>query len=142
MSLSRVQFNTQQYSWSDTEILVNGTVLTGVQGVMYGSTQDKELIYGKGAYPLTIGRGNKSFKGELTVLQSELERIISGAPSGDILDYRNLSVVVSYASEGGSLVTDALIGVEFVDVEKAIRQADTKMVVNLPIIFLNVNYNI
>lgn len=122
--------------------MIGGSVLTGARGIGYESSQDKELIYGKGNLPQAIGRGNKSFQGEITVLQTDLETLIAVAPNNDLNDHRGLGIVVSYQKENGDVVTDSLVGVEFNNVNKNFKQADKFMEVSLPIIFLKVNYNV
>ena len=127
-------FNTEQFEWSDVTIQLGDRVLTAVQGVSYDTSQDKELIYGKGNQPLAIQRGNKTYKGEITVLQSELHLLINSAPNKDLTDYRNLTITVSY-SRDDVVVTDGLVGVEFTEMSKSLKQNDKFMTVTLPIIF-------
>jgi hypothetical protein len=57
--------NTRDYSWSETEIRLNGTSLIGVTGVRWNEEQEKEYVRGKGNNPLGIKHGNKTFGGRL-----------------------------------------------------------------------------
>lgn len=136
------QFNTKQFSWAQVDIQIGSRLLTGARGLSYAASQEKEPVYGKGDEPQAIQRGNKAYRGELTLLQSELEILTRSAPNKDLNDYRDLSLVVSYRQEDGTVVTDAILGAEFTDVEKALRQNDKFMEVSLPFLYLKLQRDI
>ena len=93
---------------------------------------------GRGNKPHKITRGNKSYEGKITIWQSELEAMVQDAPNKDILDL-NFDVIVSYVPEdGGQSVTDVLSGCEFTETKKGMKQGDKNMLIELPIIFLDV----
>lgn len=77
--------NTREYEWADVNVVVAGRVVTGLRGIKYGSKQEKELVHAKGNKPHSIQRGNKTYDGELTLLQSEYEALRT-ACGGDVLD--------------------------------------------------------
>lgn len=135
-------FNSEQYAWADVTIQIGSRVLTGVQGISYKTTQEKGFVYGKGNKPQSIQRGNYSFEGSIKITQNELETLISGAPNKDINAYRALTVSVGYEREDGESVIDNLVGVEFMDVEKAMDQGKQFMEINMPILFLDVQYDV
>ena len=135
-------FNSQEYSWSQVTVVMLGRPLVGIQGVKYKSSQEKSVIYGRGNTPLAIQRGNKSYEGEIKVLQSELEALTKVAGTGnDIQDLGPFDITVAYASKTGVIVTDVLKGCEFTEVEKSIDQGATHMEVTLPIVLLSVEKN-
>ena len=136
------QFSSEQYAWSDVTIQVGDRVLTGVQSVGYKRSQEKGFVYGKGDKPLSIQRGNYSFEGSIKVLQDELETLINTAPGKDLMRLRNLTISVGYEKDGGTSVVDNLVGVEFTEVEKSIEQGKQFMEVELPILFLDVKYDV
>jgi len=85
-----------------------------------------------------IVRGNKSYEGKISVWQSELEAMVQDAPGKSILNL-NFDIIVSYVPEdGGVMVTDVLSGCEFTETKKAMKQGDKNMIVELPVIFLEV----
>lgn len=135
-------FNSEQYAWADVTIQVGSRVLAGVQSIRYKSAQEKGFVYGKGNKPLSIQRGNYSFEGSIKILQNELETLISGAPNKDIAAYRALTVSIGYEREDGESVIDNLVGVEFLDAEKAMDQGKQFMEIELPILFLDVQYDV
>lgn len=133
-----VGFNSAQYSWSDVTIQLGDRVLTGIQSVRYAEKQEKGFVYGKGNMPLSVQRGNYSYEGSVKLLQNEVETLIAGAPEKKLARLRDLTVTIAFEREDGESVTDNLVGVEFMDIEKALEQGKLFMEVDLPIIFLGI----
>ncbi|MGJ1244288.1 MULTISPECIES: hypothetical protein [Sphingobacterium] len=133
-----MEFSSKQYSWSDISIALGGRILEGITEVEYTKKREKEAIYGRGSNPHSIGSGNNSYEGKISIWQSELEAMIQSAPNKDVLSL-SFDLVVSYvpASETPT-VTDILKNVEFTEFKKSMRQGDKNMIVELPIIFTEV----
>jgi len=130
-------FSSKQYSWCNLSIALGGRILEGVQAVEYTVTKEKEFLYGRGCKPHEIVTGPVSYAGTISVWQSELEAMTRDAKDKDITKMR-FDVVVTYVPEdGGQIVTDILEGVEFTEVKKGLAQGAKNMIVELPIIFLN-----
>ena len=131
-------FSSKQYAWPDLSISIGGSILEGITEVEYTVKQEKDTLRGRGNKPHKITRGNKSYEGKITIWQSELEAMVQDAPNKDILDL-NFDVIVSYVPEdGGQSVTDVLSGCEFTETKKGMKQGDKNMLIELPIIFLDV----
>lgn len=131
-------FSSKQYSWSDVSISIGGRIIEGIQDIEYTMKQDKELLRGRGNKPHAVTRGNKTYEGKISIWQSELEALTADAPDKDILDLQ-FDVIISYdPSDGGQIVTDVISGAEFTEVKKRMKQGDKNMIVELPIIFLDV----
>lgn len=131
-------FDSRQYEFADLNLELGGRTVTGFRGIKYSSKQEKELVYGKGNEPLHIQKGNKSYEGEITLLQSELETLRQ-AGSGSVLNLR-LDAVVAYGnpSNGDTLITDKIRGLEFTVDAKEMKQGDKFMEVSLPFICLKI----
>ncbi len=131
-------FDSRQYEFADLNLELGGRSVTGFRGIKYSSKHEKELVYGKGNEPLHIQKGNKSYEGEVTMLQSELEtlRQLGG---GSVLGLR-LDAIVSYGnpSNGDTLITDKIRGLEFTEDAKEMKQGDKFMEVTLPFICLRI----
>ena len=86
--------------------------------------------------PLSIQKGNKTNEGEIGLLQSELEAL-EVAAGGSILDLE-LNVVVTYGnpSKGDAVKTDRLIGVQFTEDPRELKQGDKFMEITVPFLFL------
>lgn len=143
-----MSFSTKQYEWSNTKINILGRTLVGVQGVSYKVTREKTPVYGRGNKPLAIQSGNKSFEGELMLLQSELELLRAAVktinPLYDLTDI-SFDIVVSYerpTAAGFERVTDVVIGAEFTEYEKGMEQTDTQMEISLPFVALDLQEGI
>lgn len=134
-------FNSQEYEWSSVTAIVAGRNVTGLRGIEYSAAQEKEALYAKGNKPHAIQRGNKSYTGTLTLLQSELDALQQAA-GGDALDVR-MNIIVSYGnpSRGDVVTTDLLRGVEITEIPKGMKQGDKFMEVALPVIMLDVVSN-
>lgn len=131
-------FNSSEYAWPDLSIAYGGRILEGITEVEYTEKREKDKLYGRGAKPHKVLRGNYDYDGKITLWQSELEAMTKDAPDNDILKL-NFEIIVSYVPhDGGETVIDILKGVEFIEVKKAMKQGDKNMLVELPIVFLEV----
>ena len=135
------KFNSREYEWSDVSVVAAGRMITGLRGVSYTSSQEKEALYGKGNKPQSIQRGNKSYAGNIKLLQSELEALELAA-GGDALDI-SFNIVVSYGnpSKGDVISTDLLVGCEITEIPKGLNQSDKFMEIELPLVMLDVKKN-
>ena len=132
-------FNSRQYEFADLTLILGGRDLTGFRGVKYAEKQEKEPVYGKGNLPVSIQRGNKNYEGEITLLQGEYETLKMASPSKSVLDLQ-LDAVVAYGnpSAGDALTTDTLVGIQFTEAAKEMKQGDKFMEITLPFIFLRI----
>ncbi len=131
-------FSSKQYSWCDISIVMGGRILEGVTEVEYTQKKEKDVLYGRGCKPHTVVHGNRSFEGKVSIWQSELEAMTRDAKNKDILNL-SFDIVVAYVPhDGGQIVTDVLKSVEFTEVKKGMKQGDKNMIVELPIIFLDI----
>ena len=129
--------NTREYEWSDVTVVLAGRLVTGLRGVKYSAKQEKELLHAKGNKPHSIQRGNKTYDGEITLLQSEYEAL-KKASGGDILD-ASIDIVAAYGnpSAGDVVTTDMLVGVEFTEDNTEWKQGDKFQEKTLPFIYLD-----
>lgn len=129
--------NTREYEWSDVTVVLAGRLVTGLRGVKYSAKQEKELLHAKGNKPHSIQRGNKTYDGEITLLQSEYEAL-KKASGGDILD-ASIDIVAAYGNPtaGDVVTTDMLVGVEFTEDNTEWKQGDKFQEKTLPFIFID-----
>jgi hypothetical protein len=131
-------FDSKEYEWADVTVVMAGRDVTGIRGVSYTSSQEKEALYAKGNKPHGIQRGNKSYEGSIRLLQSEYDAL-NAAAGGDVLDV-NFNIIVSYGnpSRGDVIKTDLLSGVEITSKPKSLNQNDKFMEIELPLVMLDV----
>ena len=129
--------NTREYEWADVTVVMAGRLVTGIRGVKYSAKQEKELLHAKGNKPHSIQRGNKTYDGEITLLQSEYEALKKAA-GGDILD-ASMDIVAAYGnpSAGDVITTDMLVGIEFTEDNTEWKQGDKFQEKTLPFIFID-----
>ena len=129
-------FNSRQYEWADITVFAGNRDVTGIRAVKYTTKQEKELLHAKGNKAISIQKGNITNEGELGLLQSELEAL-EVAGGGSILNLE-LTVVVNYGnpSKGDMIKTDVLVGVQFTEDPRDLKQGDKFMDVTIPFIFL------
>lgn len=134
-------FDSKEYEWADVTVVMAGRDVTGIRGVSYTSSQEKEALYAKGNKPHGIQRGNKSYEGSIRILQSELDAL-NAAAGGDVLDV-NFNIIVAYGnpSRGDVIRTDLLSGVEITSIPKGLNQNDKFMEIELPLVMLDVIEN-
>lgn len=127
--------NTREYEWSDVSVVLAGRLVTGLRGVKYSVKQEKELLHAKGNKPHGIQRGNVTYEGEITLLQSEYEAL-KQACGGDILD-ASFDIVASYGNptKGDVVTNDILIGCEFTEDNTEWKQGDKFQEKTLPFLF-------
>lgn len=131
-------FSSKQYAWCSISVAFGGRILSGITEVEYTEKQEKEPLYGRGCRPHGIVAGNRTYEGKISIWQSELEAMTRDAKNKDILSL-NFDLVIAYVpKDGGQIVTDILKGVEFSEVKKAMKQGDKNMIVELPIVFIDV----
>ncbi len=129
-------FDSRQYEWADITVFAGNRDITGIRAIKYTTKQEKELLHAKGNKPMSIQKGNITNEGELGLLQSELEAL-EVAGGGSILGLE-LTVVICYGnpSKGDMIKTDVLVGVQFTEDPRDMKQGDKFMDVALPFIFL------
>lgn len=132
------KFNSREYEWADVSVVAAGRMITGIRGVTYTSSQEKEALYGKDNKPHSIQRGNKTFAGSIRLLQSELEALELAA-GGDALDI-SFNIIVAYGNpaKGDVITTDLLVGCEITEIPKGLNQNDKFMEIELPLVMLDV----
>lgn len=131
-------FDSKEFSWANVEIAMLGRVLTKVRGVKYASKKEKEFLHARGEDPHSIQSGNKTYEGELKLLQSEMEAIQRQLnPTEDITDLTGVNITVAYVPKVGvNIVTHVLKGVEFMEDPREMNQGDKFQEITLPIMFL------
>lgn len=136
------EFDTREFEYADVQVRILGTTLTGLRGLTYKVTVEKEHIYAQGRLPKAIQTGNKKYDGVLSILKSDydaLDRAAIAAGYSDITDVPASQIVITccYQKEGSAmLATDSLFGVSFTDAEDGMKQGEKFKEISLPFLFL------
>lgn len=135
-------FSTKQFKWCDVTVVYGGKVIQAVS-LEYASKQEKEYLYGRGCKAHAIQSGNIENEGKIGVWQSELESLIRDQKlKGKSLLDLSFDVTIAFTSTEGVNVIDTLKGVQFTEIPKSISQGDKRMAVELPIMFLDIEYQV
>ena len=128
----------KEFSWANVQVVFLGRVVTRLRGVKYTVKKEKEYVYANGENPFAIQSGNKTYEGEVMILQSEIEALQADlARDQDLTDIPPFSITVAYVPlSTGELVTHQLNGVEFTEDNREFKQADKFQELTLPIMFL------
>lgn len=136
-------FDSRDYEYADIKVMVFGKILTGLRGLTYKKSQEKELVYGQGNDAQQIRRGNKKNDGTLLLLKSDYDALDAAAVAAgydDIIDVPGELITITCAYQKDSLSTqltvDSLKNVEFTEAEDGMKQGDKFKEVSLPFIFL------
>lgn len=137
-------FDTREFEYADTKVKMLGAELTGLRGLTYKKSQEKELVYGAGNRPKAVQRGNKKYEGSLMLLKSDfdlLNKAALAAGYNDLTDVPGKLINIScvYEKEGDPVIqTATLFNVEFTEFEDGMKQGDKFKEISLPFICLNV----
>lgn len=131
------------YSWSEYRCYMGGRFVTGIRGFKYKRSREIEGIYAEGDEYVDVGFGNKANDGEVTVLQNELEAIISASPKKDPFNLPPFTIVHSYIPIHGEgrVIVDVCSGIYFKEIEKAMEQGKTFMEITTPLFIKTIKYD-
>jgi len=126
----------QGYSGEEISVLVDGIKLMGIQNLSWKASQKKSPIRGAGYTKAHgMGRGPKEYELDFEVKELNLaviEEAVNQARSrevqlktftvgdqtfSDLLDLRNLMILVQYPTKNNLVRTAKFIGFEFTDIE-------------------------
>ncbi|RFM32258.1 hypothetical protein [Chitinophaga silvisoli] len=137
-------FDTKEVTWANMKVVLLGKELTGIRGIKYKLTQEKEHLHGAGDEPIGIQRGKRIYEGEIKLLKFEYDILadaVKNAGGRDILDL-SAEIVVTYVKDATSTPrTDIIQGFQFKEFEKGWEQGAKFMELTLPIIFMGLKQN-
>ncbi|WP_343671813.1 hypothetical protein [Chitinophaga sp.] len=137
-------FDTKEVTWANMKVVLLGKELTGIRGIKYKLSQEKEHLHGAGDEPIGIQRGKRTYEGEIKLLKFEYDILadaVKNAGGRDILDL-SAEIVVTYVKDVTSTPrTDIIQGFQFKEFEKGWEQGAKFMELTLPIIFMGLKQN-
>jgi len=137
--------NGRQHDWSDVKLYMDGVPVAEVTAIEYRESQEAELQYAGGRYPVGVGYGNYKVEGSFTLTRAAAQdfeapaRALGKRP----FDYAPFVIVVAYADkvvreqEGAQVVeqtwdetkTDRIINVVITEREESHDQNAKQLVV-------------
>jgi len=131
----------KEYSWRNFVAFYLGRIITGIRGLEYKESVEKEPVYGAGSKPYAIQTGNQKYDGTITLLQSEVEALITFAKANGFNSITDIEfdVVATYMADGKK-VTDVIKNISITEVPKALKQNDKFMEIALPYLATDIEY--
>jgi hypothetical protein len=135
--------NTRQKNveWADISIMLAGGELFNFTAIKFGIPTKKEHLFADGDMPVDIQSGERTPKGELTVLKGVLDALNDAAVAAGGRDIGDLVVdcVVYYKPSGTRLPrTRTIVQLQFTDYEEAMKEGDMKMECTLPFLAMDI----
>lgn len=139
-----VRINNREHAWGDISILVGGQPVAGARAINYKVSQSKEALVAAGREPRAIQKGQRSYEGSLTVLQSELMALNRSARAAGYQDLlgADISIIVAYAMDGVTMTLDRIDGVNFSEYAVDASTDSLYMEVELPFVALNIEMGV
>jgi hypothetical protein len=134
--------NGVNYSWGDVQVMLFGsTPLVGITSIEYSEDQDMENNYGAGNFPVGQGYGQFKYTGSIELYKEEINNIIALAPLGKIQLIPAFSIKVVYGNTSQALTIDTLQSCVFMKNPFSAKANDKKMVMKIPLLIGNINWN-
>lgn len=139
-----MSFNSTEFAWKDLAVTIMGRTIERLLDIDYDVEEDKKQIYGRGKKVRGIQGGNEKPAGNISLGQSEYEALLREAqrtnPNAKITDLV-FDIQVHYL-KGTDLVKDRILGAEFTKQPKGMKQGDSDMVIKLPFMCMDIQYNV
>lgn len=139
-----MSFNSTEFAWKDLTVTAMGRTFERILDVDYDTEEEKKQIYGRGKKVRGIQGGNEKPNGNLSLGQSEVEAMIREAqktnPNAKLTDI-SFDIQIHYV-KGLDIVKDRIIGCEFTKMPKSLKQGDVDMVIKLPFMAMDIQYNV
>jgi hypothetical protein len=138
-------FNSSEYAWADLNIVVAGRPITGFRGLKYKLSRTVTDIYASGVKPHARTKGNKTYTGELVLLQSEYNALEEAAQNLGFEDITDLTfnITAVYGKDPKARIkTDQLLHCDIDEIEKGMSQDDPNMELTLPLKIGDIKFNV
>lgn len=129
--------NGVNYSWAQIKLVLFGVPVIGVLKINYKKKQKKELNFGVGSDPISVGYGNKDSEGSIELYLDEWRKVIA-ASAGSPLDIPPFDIQVVFGGSQATAGTDVLQMCQFLEDPMGSSQGDTKVTVNIPLLIADI----
>lgn len=132
--------NGTSYSWANIKLVLFGVPVIGITSIDYKKSQKKENNYGMGTEPISRGYGNSEYEGKITLYREEWMKIVLAAPTKDPLAIAPFDIQVNFGGERVQASLDVLKSCEFLEDPFTVKQGDTKIMIELPLIIAAIEH--
>lgn len=135
-------FDSREFEFADTKVFLLGRELSGLRGLTYKRSIEKEPVYGAGRKAKAIQRGNEKIEGTLMLLKSDYDALNTAAVAAgyqSIIDVPGtvINITCVYQKpDNPKPNTVKILNVEFTEAEDGMQQNDKFKQVDLPFLAL------
>jgi hypothetical protein len=134
-----VLVNGVNYSWANLTNIAFGVPVVGIKAISYSRKQVTENNYGFGQEPTSIGYGNITYEGKITVYKDWWQSVINAAPNKDPFQIAPFDWTIAFANfQTGAqvpVITETLRNVRFMEDNLNANQGDTALMIDIPFIW-------
>ncbi len=140
-------FSTKECEFKRISIDFNGRVITGLRGIEFKKSIEKEHLYGAGSKPIDIQEGNEEPSGTLTLLKHEVDILNDAAIAAGYADITEVPhELFSLTCSFKKRLTDriryiSVVGMAFTDLTVAMEQNSKFAEVPLPFLAMDIIYS-
>ena len=129
--------NTREYAWKNIQVSIGNNNVATLQEISYSMQREIGVLYGQGDTPRAIQEGNKSYEGQIAMLQSEYLKFKKFTK--DFNDTFNITVTYKRKEGGVELIQkDILKYCQCAGAEFSMSQGELGQIMTAPFIFLEV----
>ena len=108
------EINGVVYNWSNLQVNIAGTLVTGITKINYKDEQEIESVYGAGQRPIGRGYGRITSSAGITLLRDEVEAIRASSGTGRLQDIPSFDIIVQFLPvDGKKIITHRIRGAQF-----------------------------
>ena len=135
--------NGTYFAWEDLTVMLPIGPAIDLTEIEYNWDREMEHVYGQGAAPRGVGRGNLKLEGKMTMKREEYNRLlIYAAAAGKSLPrLAPFTITCAYMNDDEGMSTDQLLRVRIKHGAKAMKQGDKTSEVSLDILFEDLEEN-
>jgi hypothetical protein len=130
--------NGREYGWADIIVTIGGTPLTGIRGIKFNKTQEKENVYGASRNPVSRGYGRVTCTASITLLAATIFGLQLGAPRGDLNRISPFPITVLFQPDAGPLQIFVLKDAEFTENPQEWAEGDMSKEIELPLLISDI----
>ena len=136
-----VLINGVNYSNCNLNHIAFGVPVVGIKAISWSRKQVSENNYGAGQEPISIGFGNITYEGKITVYKDWWQAVKNAAPNKDPFAILPFNWTINYGNATApglppvSPFTETLKNVRFLEDNMNSNQGDTSITIDIPFIW-------
>jgi hypothetical protein len=135
MPVSKNNIFGPMFDWASCKFSFLGNLdVIGITAFQVTKTVTKEKIYGSGAEPISIGRGQAEYTGSMTLYAEEAMRLAAISPNNDPTQLPPFTIVVTSIQNGRAFTIEVVAEIRNWDFSVAQGQSSIPIPIELEVI--------